>query len=454
MIRHHGLKLTILVCTVLLQCTSVPETIKDIQELRQDHLCYIDPSRSQRDVVPVDFQRKMDVSYNTLFFAPWHQESSRYERGNITKEFAKYKKYPGYGENGRKHTKKWIRDLENNALLEEYPNSGVKAITLYNADLRVLPTDKPCFYGPLGSLKGYPFDSLQRSLIAANTPVYISHVSRDRAWYFVETPYAPGWMSAKNVAIVDDSFAKSWERGKYAVIIRDRIPLCSEENVFLFHASLGSLFPLDEENDKGVRICVAVADSNRKAVMQRAVVSKDSAVRKPLKLTILHVGKLANELINEAYGWGGLYGNRDCSSLLRDLFAPFGIWLPRHSADQAREGGISVDLRNLSLQEKELMVIKFGVPYLTLLYKKGHIMLYVGHHQGKILVFHNMWGVVTRDMLGKKGKKIVGHAAITTLYPGREYLNDAFPEDFRVYDLAAMVFLVPPEGEVSTPFFY
>ena len=36
------------------------------------------------------------------------------------------------------------------------------------------------------------------------------------------------------------------------------------------------------------------------------------------------------------YGWGGIDGGRDCSSTIKDLLTPFGIWLPRDSKDQYR----------------------------------------------------------------------------------------------------------------------
>jgi cell wall-associated NlpC family hydrolase len=66
---------------------------------------------------------------------------------------------------------------------------------------------------------------------------------------------------------------------------------------------------------------------------------------------------MANELIGEAYGWGGLYQNRDCSAMVRDMFSPFGIWLPRHSEDQAREGGEFIDLTTFSPEEKEKVIL-------------------------------------------------------------------------------------------------
>jgi hypothetical protein len=187
---------------------------------------------------------------------------------------------------------------------------------------------------------------------------------------------------------------------------------------------------------------VAVAAGKGKAAVQNVVVSKEIATMKPMKLNAANMTGLTNELINEPYGWGGMYQNRDCSSMIRDLFAPFGLWLPRNSGDQAKKGGLFIDLANLSREEKEALIKRRGIPYLTLIWRPGHIMLYIGEHGGKPLVFHNLWGIRTRDLLGRKGKKVIGHAAITTLRPGNELRIIDLPGDDLLAHVSGMTLLV------------
>jgi len=173
------------------------------------------------------------------------------------------------------------------------------------------------------------------------------------------------------------------------------------------------------------------------------------AVKTPWTLTPEHLAALANEFVGEPYGWGGQHGRRDCSSMIRDLFAPFGIWLPRHSADQALEGGWFVDLAGKSREEKENAIVTRGVPYLTLLWLKGHIMLYVGAPEGRPLVFHNFWSVRTTNLLGIRGKKIVGQTAITTLHPGWEFQPPGSSDGNLLDALQGMTFLVAPNFLVN-----
>ncbi|MDD4997876.1 MAG: NlpC/P60 family protein, partial [Syntrophales bacterium] len=147
-----------------------------------------------------------------------------------------------------------------------------------------------------------------------------------------------------------------------------------------------------------------------------------AAIEKPLTLTARNMARLARELVGEPYGWGGLAGNRDCSALVRDLFVPFGLWLPRNSSDQAGAGKF-IGFQNLAPAEKEALILRWGVPWRTLLWLPGHIMLYIGARDGKPLIFHNFWSVRARDAAGKRSKLIVGRAAITTLRPGGELFN-------------------------------
>jgi len=231
-------------------------------------------------------------------------------------------------------------------------------------------------------------------------------------------------LPARDVAFVDESFVRSWQNRRYAVMIRDQIPIYDERGRFCFKAPLGAQFPILREEVDFLDILVGVADENRQAVLKVSRISRDTATQRPLKMTRANLARVANELINQPYGWGGLNQNRDCSALTMDFFAPFGIWLPRNSGQQAHEAGRFIDLEKLSPAEKEMMIIQYGVPYATLIWRKGHIMLYMGAYEGKALIFHNMWGISTLDLRGRRGRRIVGHAVITTLRPGIELCSD------------------------------
>jgi hypothetical protein len=408
---------------VLSGCFSAHDTIRDIRELKQDHSAYLDANANATPMMSWTEQRQYDQDYNIRHFSPWHSDRARSALPDIVAEFEKYGRKRGYGENGRRHDAGWIRKLRAEARLQDYPNAGYPAITVRPSSLRSLPTQKPHFNSYRQAVSGYPFDNLQATSVMVNTPVFVVHASRDKDWVWVETGYYFGWLPSLDVAPVSVDCMKRWETGHYAVVVKDKAPVIDEKGSFLFRMSLGAMHPLLQEDENGLKILVAVAGLDRQAVLKQIVLPKDTAAAKPVPMTNERMMRLANELINEPYGWGGLHGNRDCSAMIRDLFAPFGIWLPRNSGDQALHGGMFVDLSILSEEEKERTIATQGVPYLTLLWRKGHIMLYIGTLEGRPLVFHNFWGVSTMSVLGGRGKRIVGHAAITTLHPGREMFD-------------------------------
>lgn len=428
-------------------CNSNPDVIRDIREFSQDHFAYVDRAQCERPIASATWQNKMDEQYRANYFLPWSQEASRFSKADVELAWVKFKNDSEDGKRSSRRRRAWIGKMAANADLRTYPNTSVKAITTGVAHLRHLPVAKAVnLKNNLdGGEKTSSFDRLQVSSIAPGTPAYISHVSRDKAWGIVETGFALGWMPLKDLAVVTPEFVNRWEQGPHAAIVRDKTPVYDPEGGFLFRASVGSMFPKATEGEDTLEIIVPIRNGQGRAEMRKVTMLKETAMTRPVALTPCRLASLANELTPEPYGWGGLRNNRDCSAMIRDLLAPFGIWLPRHSADQANEGGLYVDLSNLSVAEKKKLILARGVPYLTLLWLKGHIMLYVGSRNGEPLVFHNFWSVRTMSERGQPGKKIVGHAAITTLYPGKEFNGAGPPEGVYARYLRGMTLIVPAD---------
>jgi hypothetical protein len=424
--KGYGPILLILIGLFLWGGDAFGATIRDLSELRQDPLVYVDRAAADLPLLPIVEQERLNAEYDVLFFAPWHQAAPRHTLQQVSWGFREYGKNPGYGQDGRRHPLDWIRKMEVNAHLDDYPQGGFPAVTVKRIDFRILPTRDSHSNSPKPRSKDNPFDNLQESSAPAGTPILVTQISRDRKWLLSETSYALGWVPATDVAAVDAEFMQRWENGRYVAIIRDKTPVRDEKGVRCFSAPLGAIFPKIGEDAGHTWILTAVRDRRGRALLRKARVQKSTAVDKPLSFTPLHAAQLAAELAGEPYGWGGLDGKRDCSSMIRDLFTPFGLWLPRNSKEQA-EAGRFINIRNLPPAEKAARILRQGVPWRTLLWTPGHIMLYIGVHQGQPLIFHNFWSIRTRDSEGNKGNVIVGRAAVTTLQPGRELSGRDLP---------------------------
>ena len=86
-----------------------------------------------------------------------------------------------------------------------------------------------------------------------------------------------------------------------------------------------------------------------------------------------------------------------------------------------------LSLGGLSDQQKQTLILERGIPWLSLLYLPGHVMLYLGAPQGQPLVLQALWGLKTRGPSGE-GRRLVGRVVITGLNPGAELPDLARPE--------------------------
>jgi hypothetical protein len=174
-----------------------------------------------------------------------------------------------------------------------------------------------------------------------------------------------------------------------------------------------------KEEERFWVVNAAVTGEGEQAVLATARIAKEDARPHPLPFTADHVALIGAELLKAPYGWGELYRDRDCSATTRDFFLPFGVWLPRNSREQLKSGPF-VSLANLPNAEKEKIIREQGAPFQTLLYRKGHIMLYAGLHEGKPVALHDTWALRFRQDDGPEEKLYIGRTVITSLEPGKE----------------------------------
>lgn len=374
-------------------------------------------------------QEKLSAQYMDKFFRPWDQEKSSLKKEDISwpelKDPSK-----AFAENLRPYTAREWLEISKNRDIDTFPSLGRHALTIGNTPLRAMPTDRPYFKNPDLAGEGYPFDYFQNSTLWPGTPVLISHASQDGLWVYAESARVSGWAKVKDLCFVDKKTEKTWRNYPKAVVIKDSVILENElakgkinpKRGYALKAPLGSIFPQVGKNS----VYFPHGDSKGSFIPMRYTPKDGEMDRFPLAFSPLKVAELGNEMMGQAYGWGGYLDNRDCSAMILDLFTPFGLWLPRNSAQQAK-AGISIDLKSLEPEEKENIILEQGLPFASLVYMPGHITLYVGEFAGKPVIFHNAWGVRTKNPDGSFGRAVIGKAAITTLRVGAEHENISSP---------------------------
>lgn len=364
-------------------------------------------------------QTQLNAEFDKTFFSPWDITQMSYDLAQASWG-SYYLKKETYGENHKLRKKEWYEEQIRRSNFEQYDTVREYGITSHNSDLRVFPTQSVIFYNPDAPGEGFPFDYNQNSHIKINTPIFISHYSLDKAWVYVEANSLFGWLPVKDVVLMNEAQRTSFKNGNYYVSTQDDFPLFDKDKNFIEYIKLGTIFPViagelvtvqktHQANGTGVEFVFSPA--NRETVSP-----------KPLQFNQTNLNKISNALIGEDYGWGGVLANRDCSAFTKDFFTPFGIYLKRNSSKQL-EAGEYIELKDLDNQAKKQRILDDAVPFMTLIYLRGHIMLYVGEKAGEPLVFHNIWGLRVLEEDDSVGRFIIGRAVITTLEPGKELPN-------------------------------
>lgn len=356
---------------------------------------------------------EIQTTFDDRYFSPWYYTNTPQKVQEITWPLRAFR--GGYGNNLIPVPPSWFEGIKNQSNFESYGTINQKAITLKWMNMRAFPTDKPLYKDPSKAGDGYPFDLLQNSSVNYNEPIFISHTSKDGAWSYIFTNNASGWVPSDGVSIIDDATVSAIKKSQRLFVIEDNIALYDTRNQFVAYCRIGMVLPLERE--EGDFYYVKSVDRNN--TIKILSLPKHSAHIGVSRFNKSYLISIGNQLLKNTYGWGGMYGERDCSSMIRDFMTPFGIWLPRNSAAQSRKGEI-VSFIGLSDDEKLSLIKEQGVPFETIIYLKGHVLLYVGTYQESVIVMHNFWGIRTVDKLGNKGRHIVGKAVISTLELGSE----------------------------------
>ena len=355
--------------------------------------------------------------YEKKYFQVWNYDKPKVSLNDAMWAHRTYKVGNTYGENLQLLQQSFYDILLENANFKNFATINKQALTLKLVNLRAMPTDEPVLLNPNKAGEGFPFDYLQNSSIAANKPLFLSHYSKDGEWAFVESSFAYGWVKTRDIVIIEKKYTDEWQKAVQMFVVKEGVPLYSEDNHFLFKTRIGMMFALIAEDDESYRVLAISKYKNTKPLYVIARIDKDVLSRGTLTFNKKNIIHILNEVASKNYGWGGIYGQRDCSSTLRDFYAPFGLWLPRNSYQQSKMGEV-LSLDVLTPKQKIKEIKEKAIPFRTLLYKRGHIVLYVGTYNDKVIVFQNVWGVKTLHD-GVEGRFIIGRPVFSTLEIGK-----------------------------------
>ncbi|QQG66503.1 C40 family peptidase [Desulfobulbus oligotrophicus] len=363
---------------------------------------------------PVE-QQQLEQHFHRDYFTPWTASAPLFDGNMVYTSLQQLTHSTWYGENRLPIEPARLQSLLMLADMEQFPSMHEPGIVTRPAFIRVLPTTRPLYKTP----DDFPFDRLQFAEIKPNEPVRLLHTSKDGAWLYVETAYANGWVEPDAVRRVDTAQREQILHAEQVVIVRDFVKVQSEDGDILPQPKIGSLYSLIREEPEYWLVKAAVTGKDRYAVITSVRIAKTDARRHPLHFSPENVTLISAELLKTPYGWGEIYRNRDCSATTRDFFLTFGILLPRNSYQQITSGP-SISLSNLSNTDKKARLRELGIPFRTLLYHKGHIMLYAGLFAEQPVVLHTAWALPYKEPGCTEQLFILGKTLFTTLTAGEE----------------------------------
>jgi len=432
-----GLCLLLAACAAKAPPLPRTEPVADLERIPQTAFAFV----GDADALLMTSERQAEraAALRTRWFTPWNRAAADFPADDVFWGFSAFAA-KAWGQDLRPRPAAWMQALEDNTRRGSYPNLARPAIALRRLDLRLLPTIEPVFRDPAAPGEGFPFDMNQNSSVHAGTPLFATHLTADGAWLLVEGPAAAGFVPARDVAFVDPAFLARWQALPLAAVLEESAPLRGADGRTLELGRIGMLLPLLDATGSP-RLLLPRDDGAGRAADSEATAPPGAAQPLPLPLTQGAMAALIDRMLGRAYGWGGLYGERDCSALLQDLFAPFGVRLPRNSGQQARSGR-AVDLKDLPDAEKQARILAEGKPFLTLLTLRGHVMLHLGDWDGEPAALHAIWGVRTQGGEAvTPGRLVIGRTVITTLAPGREQPDRVSAENFLLRRITGMTFV-------------
>jgi len=453
----HTLPLFLIICLLSACAAKMPPLgeVSDLRVLPQRVDYYTQGLSGATGLLSDDRRQSLAANFLERHFAPWDEGFGvQTDGGDPFWGLQRFKDRQLYGENLLPLPSGRLEEMARQSSVDSYPSLIQPAVTVVTASLRVLPTHKPMFNDPTsagqGFPQGFPFDMLQNSLVPAGTPVLVVHASLDGSWYLVKTPHVSGWVRTWEVAWVDPAFMDAYRSADLFGFTRDDVPAYTSSGAFVLHGRVGMLLPRSPLPPPPgmIALLAPLRRADGWAELESILVPDYHIEPWPMAATPDNFSRVLGGLLGRPYGWGGMFENRDCSALIQDLYALFGLAMPRNSRAQARAGRV-IELENLSVEQKEKQILKHGVPLLTIVNMPGHVMLYLGPDpvSGRPVVLHSIWGLRVQTPkhgsppTSTPGRWVLGRTVITTLTPGKELPSLIRPQGLLAERVSSMTIL-------------
>jgi len=294
------------------------------------------------------------------------------------------------------------------------------------SDQRILPTLEPLYSNP----SEVDFDDLQNNALEMGTPLLLLHQTRDMKWTYVCSSSSSGWVESRHIARCSlEALEDFIHPDRFVVVLRPKVDIYRNPTLTYSeeYVQMGGRFPLIEVEENAYQVMIPVSDSHGYLIKQQGYIQKNQVSEGYLPYTARNILQQAFEMLNAPYGWGGMYGEQDCSRYIQQIFATVGVNFPRNSADQAMVGKRVTEFDPDTPEIFKIRSLDQASGGITVLYLKGHIMLYLGKTGFLPYAIHATWAYRVPDGNQDLTYKI-NRVAVTDLNLGKGSSNGSLLE--------------------------
>jgi len=338
-----------------------------------------------------------DIASN--YGSEWVKESIQKSRISLSKTAR-------YFEDGNPIKKQFFEEMQTYSNLNTLPPQSVPtryALTVNYTNQRIVPTDLAL----LKKKNQIYFDRNQNSALDIATPIAILHTTADGLWHYGIAPTSSGWIKDSDIAFGDKKSIEGYLSSPNFVVTtaaKTALLIAGEYHDYL---RMGVRLPVVMTIDEMSMVLIPTRDEEGDLVIANGTLKTADTHKGYLPYTAKNILLQAFKFLNAPYGWGGMYGEQDCSKFIQEVYATTGIKLPRNSLSQSEVGNNKTELMNVPTEQKKEMFSKFEGGK-TILHLPGHIVLYLGEYKGEPYIIHTVWGSSKRHFA-------LGRTAVTAL---------------------------------------
>ena len=287
------------------------------------------------------------------------------------------------------------------------------AITVDYTLQRVTPTDITILKRP----EQIYFDRNQNAALDIGTPLALVYQTKDKKWYFAISESSYGWVKSEDIALATRQEMLNFAYSEnFIITINPKNSIYLHDKYYNF-VRMGVRLPHKTTHESREEIVIPRRDADGKLRLHTATIKRSDVHIGYMSYTQKNIIEQAFKSLNAPYGWGGMFGEQDCSKFIQTIYATMGIILPRNSGDQSKVGDYTIKFQS-NHQERVQTLVTQAKPAQTLLYLPGHITLYLGTHQNIPYMIHAVWGE-------RNGKNPMAKTAVTSVY-FKKYLDTMY----------------------------